>query len=388
MFELQKNYYYVILREDYVLLFQRSASQRFEQGERTDAQKQEYANRRAHAVAKAYIIAVLEQLSEKQIEKGSSEEEVIVFLSFQQLEAHIHGGCKQSVLKAAMKELTEDGYVVKVPNPNSCYRALCYRINADLFRRELQALPNRDNQSKRVAKHAGIENKNLADVPAKNADVPAKSADIYVKSAYPHSRVIKVNVEEKERSVEEQISLPLVAPAQHLSHFFQPDVRSSDDSSSVSRKTAQKRQSCSSRSAQAARVPEIELSEEARAIYTAWCSLFKVAVPLTLAVAKAAEALTKPLAEWCPALKRTAAELLEEIRDWLYATDKKGYYKRGVRLSDVSREFEGWQSAMEREMCKKTHGSRIPTREEDPYSIAALFAEQNPEFDNLSRRGQ
>lgn len=98
-----------------------------------------------------------------------------------------------------------------------------------------------------------------------------------------------------------------------------------------------------------ARAPEITLSEEARAIYSAWCSLFTVGVPLTPAIAKAAQGLVEPVARWSEELHVAPAELLKRMKNWLYEMDKKGYYKRGVKLFDLEREFEGWQSAMERE---------------------------------------
>jgi hypothetical protein len=83
---------------------------------------------------------------------------------------------------------------------------------------------------------------------------------------------------------------------------------------------------------------------------------------------------------WCGVLSVPVAELLRDIMNWLYATDAKGYYQRGVKLFDVAREFEGWQSAREREIRKKTGKPAVPTQEEDPYSIAALLAAQNPGF--------
>jgi hypothetical protein len=124
----------------------------------------------------------------------------------------------------------------------------------------------------------------------------------------------------------------------------------------------------------------IALSPKASKIFDAWCTLFKVEVDLTPANAQAAEKLVKPLTVWCSVLRVPVADLLQDIMNWLYATDTRGYYQRGVKLFDVAREFEGWQSAKEREMRKKTGKLAVPTREEDPYSIAALLAAQNPGF--------
>lgn len=95
---------------------------------------------------------------------------------------------------------------------------------------------------------------------------------------------------------------------------------------------------------------EIVLSPKARKIFDAWCSLFHVSVKLTPANAKASEDLVEPVTVWGGELHMTVAELLKDIKNWLFATDRNGFYKRGVKLYDVSREFEGWQSAKEREM--------------------------------------
>ncbi len=122
------------------------------------------------------------------------------------------------------------------------------------------------------------------------------------------------------------------------------------------------------------------LSGQARAIYSAWCSLFTVEAPLTPAIAKAAQDLAQPVARWSEELHVTQAELLKRMMHWLYETDKTGYYKRGVKLYDLAREFEAWQSVTERELRKKSSRRPVPALQESPYSIAALIASQNPNY--------
>lgn len=87
------------------------------------------------------------------------------------------------------------------------------------------------------------------------------------------------------------------------------------------------------------------ISLETMTLFHDWCSLFKVEVPLNKANSTAAGQLVKPIAAWAKLLGKTQAEVLRDIKDWLYKNDKNHYYNgRGVKLYDVSREFEGWQS--------------------------------------------
>jgi hypothetical protein len=179
------------------------------------------------------------------------------------------------------------------------------------------------------SKNADLPGKN-ADLPGKNADLPGNSADLPGNSAGLPTRITKRN----------------------------------------KRITEEKRE----------RNTEITLSAQAQVIYVAWCSLFTVEVPLTQTIARAAQGLVKPVASWCEELHITPAELLRRMMNWLYETDKTGYYKRGVKLYDLEREFEAWQSATERTLRKKSSQRHIPTLAEDPYSIAALIASQNPGY--------
>lgn len=120
----------------------------------------------------------------------------------------------------------------------------------------------------------------------------------------------------------------------------------------------------------------LSLSAEAQMIYDAWCSLFTVEVPLTPAIAKAAQELAQPVARWAQELTIVPAELLKRMMHWLYEMDKTGYYRRGVKLHDLAREFEAWQAATERQMRKKSGQRPVPELRENPYSIAALMAAQ------------
>src|SRR6266567_569506 len=91
----------------------------------------------------------------------------------------------------------------------------------------------------------------------------------------------------------------------------------------------------------------IDITVEGMEVYRAWCSLFKVTVPLNKAIAKAANELVEPLAVWAAVKGCTHKEVLKLIKNWLYENDKNGYYSRGVKLYDIAREFEGWQSKQE-----------------------------------------
>jgi len=91
----------------------------------------------------------------------------------------------------------------------------------------------------------------------------------------------------------------------------------------------------------------IDITAEGMAVYRDWCSLFKVTVPLNKAIAKAANELVEPLAVWAVVKGCSHKEVLKSIKNWLYENDKNGYYSRGVKLYDIAREFEGWQSKQE-----------------------------------------
>ncbi len=108
---------------------------------------------------------------------------------------------------------------------------------------------------------------------------------------------------------------------------------------------------------------EEQLSEDERALYHEWCSLFRVAVPLTPSIAKAAKALASPLATWAELLKTERVEVLRQFRGWCFANDsKKGWYRsHGVKLYDLERELEAWQSAMQQQLEPETAPTPEPT---------------------------
>lgn len=178
----QAGYHYITLEEDYVLMFQRSADAWYERTDKSDEKQKEYAARRAHAVAKAYISSVLEQLSDKQFKSGKPEKEIWVFLSFPEIENRIHGGVKMRTLKDAMKEMIEDKYVEKLPNPDRHFKNLIYHMNFKQYRLELQLLPQRLGDSanlhdgKNESANTHDDSANLHDDDANTHSDPCKSA--------------------------------------------------------------------------------------------------------------------------------------------------------------------------------------------------------------------
>lgn len=188
----QPGYHYIILSEDYVVMFQKAADLWYEQSEKTDEDKKKYLQRRNHAVAKAYISSVIEQLSDKQFKSGTAEGNIWVFLSFPQIESRVHGGCKQRILKDAMKEMIEDGYVSKLPNPDRHFRSLIYHMNLKKYRAELHALPKRDGENDSANLHDAIkESDDSANSPVDNADMHDDSANLHEHNADMHDEQCK-----------------------------------------------------------------------------------------------------------------------------------------------------------------------------------------------------
>src|SRR5712664_3174334 len=140
----QPGYYYITLEEGYVTLFKINANKWFEEHKNEAKAEKKRDARSAHAVAKAYITDVLENLSKDLYKDTESEQNLWVFLSFPQLEARLHGGVKMRTLKDAMKEMIEDGYVFKRPNRDPRYKSLEYRLNLPKYRKELIELPTKD----------------------------------------------------------------------------------------------------------------------------------------------------------------------------------------------------------------------------------------------------
>jgi hypothetical protein len=96
--------------------------------------------------------------------------------------------------------------------------------------------------------------------------------------------------------------------------------------------------------------PEPAFTEEGSKLFGSWCSLFKSPPPAGPQTIKCANALYPLLMPWCKDLHRTCSQLLGDIQKWMYATDKSDWYKRGITLCDVYRDFEKWQSAKTREL--------------------------------------
>ncbi len=80
-------------------------------------------------------------------------------------------------------------------------------------------------------------------------------------------------------------------------------------------------------------------------MYDAWASLFKAPPPAGEQTIKCANDLYARLVPWCQDLRISCAVLLKEIKSFLFATATNGFYKRGVTLCDIHRDFEKWQSA-------------------------------------------
>ncbi len=80
-------------------------------------------------------------------------------------------------------------------------------------------------------------------------------------------------------------------------------------------------------------------------MYDAWASLFKAPPPAGEQTIKCANDLYARLVPWCQDLRISCAVLLKDIKGFLFATATNGFYKRGVTLCDIHRDFEKWQSA-------------------------------------------
>ena len=132
---------------------------------------------------------------------------------------------------------------------------------------------------------------------------------------------------------------------------------------------------CKARTKKASDEPE--LTEGGQIILDAWNSLFKVAINATPAIITSANSLYSKIPPWAKDLKETHAQVLDRIQKHLYTTDKNGYYKRGVKLWDVDREFEGWQSAMMQDQAKQKPATHAQTVQANPYSLAALLKERH-----------
>ncbi len=128
---------------------------------------------------------------------------------------------------------------------------------------------------------------------------------------------------------------------------------------------------------------EVQFTDDGKALFDEWCSLFKVKVDAGKANIEAANWLAEPCATWATLLSMPRVEVLRDEKAWLYANDKKGYFNRGVKLFDLKREFEGWQSYQQSLLDKaersasrpqNKHGtvSGLPRLEIDPEWLKAM----------------
>lgn len=105
---------------------------------------------------------------------------------------------------------------------------------------------------------------------------------------------------------------------------------------------------------------------EGRVLFDEWCSLFKVSVDAGKANIEAANWLAGRLTTWAGLLGMTRPEVMRDFKGWCYTNDKNGYYKRGVKLFDLKRDFEGWQSYQQSLLDKRERDrpARTLTKEE------------------------
>lgn len=121
---------------------------------------------------------------------------------------------------------------------------------------------------------------------------------------------------------------------------------------------------------------EPEFTPGGRKVKDAWASLFKSPPDVGPKTILCANALYEKLMPWCYELKLTCKELLGDIKDWLFANQGDYYHRRGVKLCDVGREFEGWQSAKEDEM-------RNPNRQEPTPHKSSTRATSTPKDEDM-----
>lgn len=187
-----------------------------------------------------------------------------------------------------------------------------------------------------------------------------------------------------------------ISPAQHgkdaeMAAPLPRDATTSPVASQVPPASGNKRRG-GSRKAESVPEPTLEesMTPDELAFYHEWCSLFRVSVPLTPAIAKSAKALASPLSTWAGILKVERAEVLKQMKGWEFqCNNSNGYFsKRGVKLYDLERDFEAWQSAMQQQIDgpedvplpapvigRQTFYEKLP--EPDAEWLAAYYARQN-----------
>jgi hypothetical protein len=128
------------------------------------------------------------------------------------------------------------------------------------------------------------------------------------------------------------------------------------------------------RSTHRRRANELELTPEGAKVLERWQMLRHKPLPRTSGLIRAANQLGP-----CD----PSSEDLKAVELHCYATDTSGYYNRGVKLWDIAREFEGWQSAQARaargtvptaSTAKSSAGARHISSFDDPdYDMSDEF---------------
>ncbi len=127
----------------------------------------------------------------------------------------------------------------------------------------------------------------------------------------------------------------------------------------------------------------VQFTADGKTLFDEWCSLFKARVDAGKATIEAANWLAERLTPWVDVLNLERPDVLRDFKGWCYTNDKKGYYTRGVKLFDLRREFEGWQSYQqslldkaEREQARPQNKygtvSGLPRLEIDPEWLKAM----------------
>jgi hypothetical protein len=330
----QPGYYYITLEESYVTLFKIAALQWYQEHKDTPNAEKERDARLAHAVAKAYITDVLANLSNDLHKQKGSEKNLWVFLSFSELEQRLHGACKMRVLKDAMKEMTQDGYVEKRPNHDPRYSVLEYRLNLQKYRNELKALPAKNDRDDSANMHD--PSANMHD-PSANMHDP--SANMHDPSANMHAiRNLDITNTKLRGKVCSASSSPQPSPsaAAHTGPSSEK-VSSGDPLPHKASARETPRQSVSSPKANSSSVNvKRVLSVEVQSVIQEWQEATGQPLPVTIDLIKQATTMA--------AFKPQPGELAR-CREWMYQTDKKGWYKlHGMDLGDIARQFERFRS--------------------------------------------
>jgi hypothetical protein len=346
----QPGYFYITLEESYVTLFKTSAERWFIEHKNEPQAKQKMNTRIAHAVAKAYITDVLVNLSNDLCRTKKSEKDLWVFLSFTELEQRLHGAVKMRVLKDAMKEMIEDGYVFKRQNRDPRFKALEYCLNLSKYRSELMALP---------AKSIKNDSANLHD---DSANLHDDSANLHDDSANLHAiHNIDITNTKLRHNIEEEESANVPSAKNEAS--FSPPPRQSQEKKSSSQKPQKS---------------AVKLSPGAQVIYETWCkvSWHQGLIPdLTPTLAKHCEAAA--------AMKTPpTVETMEKVREYAVAKDK--YYLDHWSLHFMLKELPYWLARQ----SSTTKPPAPPVTPEDEEQRKAKAAAVRAKYEQFKKRHQ